>query len=336
MIQKLLTKIHSFSLKPVNDSQRQKKLRSFRLMLAVTCLVALILFCSLFQKDESMEQPVADAKPVSQNDKLFRYDELLHKQLGYLQKMDEQYAALVTGYSGGSQLDSLNMAIQQEEEYFGTAVENISKNAAVFTDEHIRQQFVTMIASFRSIISGRAAISSLREMIAAKAGGPYDGMGQILNTTATTGERESRIRQMENAAGESKTETETGKQREIAALRLNVNELEDKVAGLTTANNDLKLTNKKLFQQQEAAKLLVKKGHSLQDSIEVLNAEIQLTRVDCNLLKVAADDDAGKKKRLVSESSSILISLAGSGNAAIRRKAKDKVILLNHIAGTRD
>ena len=71
----------------------------------------------------------------------------------------------------------------------------------------------------------------------------------------------------------------------------------------------------------------------------MLNAEIQLIQVDCNLLKVdavAANSSPGKRKQLLSEASSILTDLSGNDNADIRKKAKDKVVILNQLSVVRD
>ena len=339
MLQQLISKIRSFNLKPVNEPARQKEVRTFRVMLFITCGVVLLLFCSLLQKDEEIKIQVSE-KEVSQTDQLFQYDALLHKRLDKLQQLDEQYASFVKNNAGIKSLDSLNTVIHQEEDFFNAGIEKISQNAGSFTDEHLLQQFVKMIASFRSIISGRASFSSLRNAFAS---GVNDAgiNGKTMNSTGTIDERDRRIWSIEAAMEKDVKTNGNDKEhsREMAALKENINDLENKVASLTAANDELKQANKRLSKEQATTKIILKNARDLQERIDVLNAEIQLTRVDCNLLKmdaVAADYDVSQKKRLISESSSILISLAGSENAAIRRKAKDKVVQLNHIAGARE
>jgi predicted RNase H-like nuclease (RuvC/YqgF family) len=234
----------------------------------------------------------------------------------------------------------LNTVIHQEEDYFNAVIEKINQNIGLFTDENNMRQFVKMIASFRSIISGRASLNSLRNAVASRMNDAGTN-GDIMTSTETADERERRVRSIEATAKDAMHTTDASREhtQEIAVLKENINDLENKVASLTAVNDDLKQVNKRLSKEQAETKIILKKARNLQERIDMLNAEIQLTRVDCNLLKmdaVATDYDASQKKRLISESSSILASLSGSDNAAIRRKAKDKVALLNHIAGARE
>ena len=135
MIQKFLSKIKSYSMKPENDTVRQKEIRSFSILLFVTGAVLFLLLSSLLQNNAEVAKPKNEIVAIPQSEKLVEYDEMLHKRLDNLQQLDGQYALLIEKKADVKSLDSLNVVIHQEEEYFSTVVNSIGQNITAFTDE---------------------------------------------------------------------------------------------------------------------------------------------------------------------------------------------------------
>lgn len=339
MIQKFLSKIKSYSMKPVNDTVRQREIRSFSILLFVTGAVLFLLLSSLLQNNAEVVKPKNETVAIPQSEKLVEYDEMLHKRLNHLQQLDEQYALLIEKKAAIKSLDSLNVVIHQEEEYFGTVVNSISQNITAFTDEIKMKQFVKMITSFKSVITYRAAISNLRNAVIDKMEEVNTDPDILTKPADDTDERNSRISQAGNFIDDLKEtkagETGQAEKEHASVLKEKADQLENRIAGLATANKSLKEINSRLQQQQSETNTLQQKAGSLQEKIDILTAEIQLTRVDYNLLKmgaVPANANPGKRKELFSEASLILTNLSDNDNADIRRKVKDKVLMLNHIA----
>ena len=158
-------------MKPINTATRQKKIISFSILVFITGAVVFLLLSSLWQNNVKAAK-ITDTKTTtvtsSQDDKLVQYDEQLHARLLVLQQLDEQYVSLLVNSANMKSLDSFNTVIHQQEEYFNAAVNRISQNVVVFTDENKRKQFLKMITSFRAAIDNRTVINRLRNEVALK------------------------------------------------------------------------------------------------------------------------------------------------------------------------
>ena len=341
-------------MKPQNSTDRKKKIIAFSILLLVTAGIGFLLLNSLWQK----EGTVAVAKVVAtknntqglQSIKLTQYDELLQNKLDDLQQLDEQYTASITSDGNTKNLDSLNGTIHQQEGYFTAAVDSINHAVVVFDDENTKGKFVKMIAAFKSIITYRAAIGSLRNAVAIKSNGFSTDEKTMLKMQDELTAKNNKITLLENSIKtfEKPVPPPVISNDNSMALTENINNLESRIATLTSANTDLKKDNDRLLKQQtDISKtsssneiLLKEKTSTLQQRIEMLNAEIQLTRVDCNIARVDATQiisNSRQRKQLLSDASSILTDLSSNGNADIKRKVKDKIIRLNQVAAnTRD
>ena len=74
---------------------------------------------------------------------------------------------------------------------------------------------------------------------------------------------------------------------------------------------------------------------ALQQKVDVLDAELRLARVDCNLTRVDAAQiisNSRQRKELLSEASGILTSLSKYEDADIKKKVHDKITRLNQVA----
>jgi chromosome segregation ATPase len=290
-------------MKPVNGTVRQKEIRSFSILLLITVAVLFLLLSSLFHNnDVAAPQQVNESVVIPQSEKLVEYDEILHRQQDHLQQLDGQYALLLEKRAAVQSLDSLNVVIHQEEEYFKVALESISKNITVFTDESKMKQFIKMIASFKSFLTFRASISSLRNAVVYHRE-ELNMDPDNLTQAESTDERNGRFSQSENSQEDLEEAKAAEKRRaeklHARALKEKADLLEKRISSLASASNSLKQINRRLQNQQSETKALQKKAGILQEKMDALNAEIQLIRVDYNLLKtdaVASNSSPGQKK----------------------------------------
>ena len=77
------------------------------------------------------------------------------------------------------------------------------------------------------------------------------------------------------------------------------------------------------------------KINALQEKIQYLNADLYFAKIDCNLTRADAQQiisNARQRKELLSESLTMLNTLSAYGDASIQKKAKEKILHLNHIA----
>ena len=336
-------------MKPINNNTRKSRITSFSILLFAAVAVIFLLLSSLWQKENIVIAKVADKKSnggVIENDKLAQYDEQLHARLNGLEQLDEQYVVLLTTAANTKSLDSLNTVIHQEEEYFTAAVERINLSISAFTDENKRKQFVKMIASFKSVIKHRDAINSLRTTIAFKNDDSNPDIIQWQKMQDELTAKNNKIKMLENSIlnfrkGKVQAIPVTNNKNTPAPAG-NISSLPQPIATMATVNNLKQNTNAQLKQKTATSKissknelLLKETTNSLQQKIDLLNAEIQLTRVDCNLLKVNATpaiSNAQQRKQLLSEASSILTDLSKTDNTEIKRKVKDKMFRLNQVA----
>lgn len=215
---------------------------SFSILLFVTGVVVFLLLASLCQSDNSITKVANKVLNLedTQSDKLVQYDELLHARLNSLHRLDEQYASLLINGANLKSLDSLNVIIHQEEEYFSAVVNSINQNITLFAGESKRNQFVKMIASFRSAITYRAAINSLRNEIAFKSEDLEPGTGQLQQLEDELEERNSRISILENSVKVlKKAKAPLGKQpknQNNVLGKVNI-KIEKKTAVLVSVNN---------------------------------------------------------------------------------------------------
>ncbi|HMC84670.1 MAG TPA: hypothetical protein VKI61_04065, partial [Chitinophagaceae bacterium] len=79
------------------------------------------------------------------------------------------------------------------------------------------------------------------------------------------------------------------------------------------------------------------KINQLQQKVLDLNADLYFTKIDCNLSRADAQQiisNARQRKELLTETLVMLSRLSCSADEGIQKKAKEKIILLNHIATT--
>ncbi|MEJ7589092.1 MAG: hypothetical protein WKI04_16165 [Ferruginibacter sp.] len=218
-------------------------------------------------------------------------------------------------------------------------------------DSGLDKLFRNIISSYRSVLQNRQSAGSLRNALSQDDQSLNTDQMATLRMQNELQEKNNRIALLLNevkemAASTSKNTIPSADEQakeNIAALIGSVNEQEGQINALRKANNNLKEEKDRLLKQvSEASKPITPAGPSLQNKvagmqqkIDELNAELRLAQVDCNLLRVDAAkiiSNSRQRKELLSEASEILTSLAQSEDAAIRRKAQDKIIRLNKVA----
>lgn len=336
-------------MKLLNNKERMKQMIFFAVSIITTAGLVFIVLNSLKQDSSVVdisEGPAVNNLQFVQTNKLLQYDELLHAKLNNLQQMDEEYAAILADPLKIKNPDSLNKNIQQQENYFSQCIDSVNQLSSAFTDKTAYELFTKMIYSFRSILDYRKSADNLRNAVAISQDSFTPDKNAMLELRNELSKKETRISMLEHslsvmAAGNGNTDH----QDDVATIKLNktISDLENKITLLTTSNNNLKQDNDRMLKlQNENVKnnsstemQLKEKTSALQQKIEMLNAELQLARVDCNLSRVDAMQiisTAKQRKQLLTEASSILTDLAVSGNSDIKRKARNKIALLNQVA----
>ncbi|MEP7141893.1 MAG: hypothetical protein ABI707_03430 [Ferruginibacter sp.] len=342
-------------MNPDNSSYRRKRLLVFSLILLATVGIASFLILTLWQNEdptpaakvEKTEQ--ASVSPVHYN--LIQADnELLTSRLNSLQQLDQQYAGLLPKSNDKKLYDSINQLIFLQEKVFRGSIDSIFLNTPNQADSGFTKLFNNIVDSYKSILENRRSMSSLRNAInLGKDSVTPDGM-DLLKTQNELQEKNNRIASLESelkAMTQNKVnavpQTVAAQNENTAVLKENIATQESKIATLTAAYYSLKQDNDRLLKQQNDAPKTAGTGElsfktktaALQQNIDELNAELRLAQVDCNLSRVDAGQiisNSRQRKELLSEASGILMSLAKSDDAEIRKKVQSKIVRLNQVA----
>lgn len=346
-------------MKPVNSSSRKMNMLFFVLALFITGGLIFILFSSLKEVDggalASKNFPSANTVNAgfnSSDKKMVQYGELLNAQLNHLVQLDEQFAAMQGSALGNKNYDSLNLVILKQEESLRKSIDSISGQETGAIKEG-GELFAGMITAYRAMLESRKNIAGIRNAVAISQGSFTPDEKAMFKIQEEIMAKTNRITTLENALKElEKKEAGTpslvlAKQNEKFADSIrfvaSINVLQNKITTLNTSINNLKLENDRLQKLQgdnvkntgSSDASLKEKTIIMQQRIDALNTELQLSQVDCNLSRVDAGQiisTAKQRKMLLNEASSILTNLANSGNSDAKRRAQEKIVKLNQIA----
>ncbi len=123
------------------------------------------------------------------------------------------------------------------------------------------------------------------------------------------------------------------KQKEYDALKDNYTRLKADNNNLVSQVTEYKKSSS--LQKEDAKAAAENKINTLEEKIQNLNADLYFAKIDCNLTRADAQQiisNARQRKELLSESLTMLNMLAASGDAGTQKKAKEKILHLNHIA----
>ena len=346
-------------MKPEMGVDRTKRIIVFSLIILLTAGIASLLTATFLKKSKDNNDLKIDNFNTSTSTAPVNYDMLiannnvLSSRINVLQQLDQKFADKLSESGDKKILDSINLQIFVQEEVFRGTIDSIFLNSASQPDTNLNILSNNMISSYRSILNNRQAITGLRNAINLNSTNLSPNKKELLKLQNELQQKsnqlltlENSIKSMDKEKGNSSNITQKNDVQESnsSALKKNIVDLENKVYLLTSTNYILKQDNEKFLKAQtDVAKLnnsssdlnFKNKNIALQKNVDMLDAELRLARVDCNLTRVDASQiisNSRQRKDLLSEASGILTSLSKYDDADIKKKVHDKITRLNQVA----
>ena len=345
-------------MKPQMGVDKTKRIITFSLIILLTAgLVSLLTAMFLKKGKDNTDMKIDNLRatistsPMNYN-MLIENNNILSSRINLLQQLDQKFADQLAESGDKKILDSINLQIFVQEEVFRGSLDSIFLNSASQPDTNLNILSNNLVSSYRSILNNRQAITGLRNAVNLNNTSLSPDKKVLLKLQNELQQKNNQLLTLENSIksiDKEKGNLTTAKNNDVeqnnsAALRKNIIDLENKVYLLTSTNYILKQDNDKFLRAQtEPAKsnsgsndvILKNKNVTLQRNIDMLDAELRLARVECNLTRVDASQiisNSRQRKELLSEASGILTSLSKYDDADIKKKVNDKITRLNQVA----
>ena len=355
------------TMRPKNFTERKKRIITFTGLYAASIAGLFFIFSALgihFTTLDVATTAKSEASIAGMTDNQFiETDSVLHSQLYQVEKADEAYAAaLLSDTASGADRLRLAAAATREDTVFRNSIDNVERRAA-YAGTAADARYYAMVNSFRSILLNHAAVRSLQSTL--RPGAIPEDQCNVLQWKNQLAEKESELERLQltmknieggfmpvkgpdMAASVKSSDNEVLKkafddqQKDLDALRDKYERARTENASLAAQVTDLKKNSSQLMEttsSNHAAALTASenKVSSLEQKLHDMSADIAFARIDCNLDRADAEkiiSNARQRRELLVQSLSQLNSLAGTGDAATQRKAKEKIARLNHIATT--
>lgn len=339
-------------MKEYNSVERRKKIITFSIIILLTAGITSLLTAAFFKQDNKFndvqleETYTAGASPVNYEG-LIHNNNILSNRINSLQQLDQKYADHLSSSGEKKKLDSINLQIFVEEEVLRGSIDSIFLNGTGPGDSSLNNLSNNMVATYRSILNNRQAVTSLRTALNFKNLSTDDKV--LLKLQDQLQQKNKQLITLGNSLKNMGTEKNTSiVKNDLTEDNSNgsgkkIADLENKVYLLTSNNYILKQDNEKFLKGQtdvlknsiSSDVSLKKKIAALQQKVDVLDAELRLARVDCNLTRVDAAQiisNSRQRKQLLSEASGILSSLSNYEDADIKKKVNEKITRLNQVA----
>ena len=339
-------------MKENNNVDKRKKIITFSIIILFTAGITSILTAAFFKKDKtsndvkSEETYTAGASPVNYEG-LINNNNILSSRINSLQQLDQKYADHLSTSGEKIKLDSINLQIFIAEEILRGSIDSIFLNGSGQGDSSLNYLSNNMVTTYRSILNNRQAVSSLRTALNFKSLSTDDRV--LLKLQDELQQKNKQLITLENSLKNMSIEKNPStvkndvKEDNTNGSGKKIVDLENKVYMLTSTNYILKQDNENFLKgQTDVLKnnnnndlSFKNKTAALQQKVDVLNAELRLARVDCNLTRVDAAQiisNSRQRKELLSEASGILTSLSKYEDADIKKKVHDKITKLNQVA----
>ncbi|MEO5684336.1 MAG: hypothetical protein ABIQ88_16975 [Chitinophagaceae bacterium] len=349
-------------MRPKNFTARKKRILTFAGLYAASVILIFFIFSAFGVRfsvnDQKQDDPSAavQAMVLNTNNDVLRTDSFLHASLYKLQVQDVAYL-LLPDTASSTRRNNAAMAIGNGELAFKKSIDSIEQMTAVYTGAGAGNvMYQNMINSFRSVLEERRALKNIQSSITTGKSTAGSGSLDVQQWRNELALKENEITRMETALralqdksfAVSKTSGGDEAQKgENELLKTAFADQQKDYDALKNKYNGLKADNSTLATQviefKKNASVLVdntntvaeKKINVLEQKVHDLNADLYFARIDCNLARADAQQiisNARQRKELLSESLSMLGSLAKSEDADIQKKAKEKIVRLNRIA----
>lgn len=335
-----------------NSVERRKRILTFAGLYAASVILLFFILSALGLHLSAGEAKVM-VQPKEQralpNNEMVQADSLLHAKLRQLQQSDEVYALLLADSASRLQKAEAAGTVAMYENSFKKAIDSIDQLAANYSGDKATM-YKTLAGSFAFMYASRQALKNVPLVATGKptAGSSQQDMLQwkslLLKKDNDLARQQAEINSLRQATTSSSpagTDMETMKTA-FDSQQKELNDVKDKYSRLKSENGSLasQLVEYKkaaLAQTENVNRTTDGRISSLQQKVQDLNADLYFARIDCNLSRADVQDlisNARQRKELLQESLSMLNSLVASGDAGIQKKAKEKMVRLNHIATT--
>jgi chromosome segregation ATPase len=345
-------------MQPKNATERRKRILTFAGLYAASVILMFFIFSAfgvhLSAGDQKATVQVNDRQVATSNDML-QADSLLHEKLRELQQSDDVYTLLLADSASQSQKNDAAGSAGAYELAFKKAIDSIGQVTTAYTGDKAAM-YKTMLNSFASILNSREALKNIQSSMAAGKTTLSSSQQDMLQWKNQLSQKDNELARLNaeiktlqgrGAAPSKPGDADEAQKGEIELLKTafddqqkEYNDFKDKYNRLKTENSSLA---SQVIEYKKAASArnenvnnaAENKINTLEQKVQDLNADLYFAKIDCNLSRADAQQiisNARQRKELLSESLAMLNSLSASADAGIQKKAKEKIVRLNHIA----
>lgn len=338
--------------------------KNLKLRFAILYIVSLVLlsvifitFWNMHGADEKIVS-VKSSTGTSEEYQIIKQDESLHKGLIELQQLDAKYASQFANSANKESLDSLNDLIGTAENSFSNIIGSIENQRNTFADPANRAMLDSITNSFRVALNNRRTNGFMRTAVASLNNNNGTDQREVLKLKMDLSNKNDQILTLENSlknvksdASDNSSEALATAQQQAQSLQVDLAKAKQTVTNLSSQNNTFSKDNNRLIAQvaelesnnkSDGQKTPAGENNTnnannatMLNKIEDLNTQLAFAQVDCNLTRADPRQiiaNSKQRKDLLQEALNSLNNFARSNNAAIQKKAKEKLVLLQSIA----
>jgi hypothetical protein len=349
-------------MQPVKFNERKKRLLTFAGLYTASVILMFFIFSAsgvhFSQVNQKVNTVSNDLRPKTMDDLILRSDSLLHAELIQLLQSDDKYAMIIADPASSLQRSGAVAAIVENENIFKKLLDSLQQLANDYQGTDKAATYSTLTSSFKSIFNSRLTIRNIQASMASGETVLPDDHQDMLQLKSQLDKKDSTIARMQEqlrilqnkdfvpAKSAGSDEAQRG---EIDLLKTAFNDQQKEYQAVLDKYNRLKNDNSYVVSQlaeykketsaqaDNANATNENKINQLQQKVLDLNADLYFTKIDCNLSRADAQQiisNARQRKELLTETLVMLNRLSSSADAGIQKKAKEKIILLNHVATT--
>lgn len=309
-------------------------------------MLLVILFFTVFTNKSSSEKMPSDKEGISMaQEQLLNESDILLLKLKQLQKADELYASLFIQSKVTPAMDSVDTKISTEEAKFKNVIDSFNQKKDSYSGRD-KDLFQKMNDYFEQSFESRRSIGNIRYALAEGNFNLDDNQQKWLKLNSDLIAKNNRIEELQNSLN-SKNE----KAASVAALSNSSETVSLKATLQLQRSENENLKNKINSLNNTISGLqsnLAKKGNSVANNsenisssnskkVEILNDQIELANINCNLIRADVQQiisNSKQRQKLLSDALANLNNLSKSNNPEIKNEVNIKLKELQRIAET--
>ncbi len=343
------------------SDKRNLKLR-FAILYIVSLVLLSVIFITFWNMHDAQEKTISVADPSGNSEEyqIIKQDELLHKGLIELQQLDSKYASQFANAASKESMDSLNDLISTADESFGDVIGSVENQRNTFTNAANKIMLDSITNSFRVALNNRRSNGFMRKAVSALNSNMGTDQREVLKLKMDLSNKNDQILTLENGLKNVKSDASNNSTEALAtaqqvqSLQADLAKAKQALTNLTSQNNTISKDNNRLTAQINELELNNKtdgqktaagdnntnntnnsNDANMLNKIEDLNTQLAFAQVDCNLTRADPKQiisNSKQRKDLLQEALNSLNNFARSNNAAIQKKAREKLVQLQSIA----